>query len=89
MIKALRHFHCPACAAESKPVRPPSTRPPNDYKFNVEISVDCFEIKDAEQNRFTVFSVVDLGTLYHAAEVVSRAGGTLTSRTGAETLRRI
>ena len=89
VIRALRHFRCPACAAKAKPLRPPSTRSPNDYTFNTEVSIDCFEVKDAGQNRFTIFSVVDMGTLFHAAKVVSHVGGTPTSRTCAEALRRI
>ena len=75
VIRALKHFRCPACEERKKPAPRPVTRPPSDYRFNVEVAIDCFEVKDVQGNRFTIFSVVDMGTLFHAAEIVSDKGG--------------
>ena len=75
VIRALPDFHCAACAAKKKPLPAPSTRLPSDYRFNIEIAVDCFEVKDAEQRRHTVFSAVCMGTLFHVAKIVAPTGG--------------
>ena len=80
VIRALPDFHCAACAAKKKPQPVPSTRLPSDYRFNIELAVDCFEIKDVEQKRYTIFSVVCMGTLFHAAKIVSPTAGAPSSR---------
>ena len=80
VIRALPDFHCAACAAKKKPLAVPSTRLPSDYRFNVELAVDCFEIKDVEQRRYTIFSAVCMGALFHVAKVVSPSGGAPSSR---------
>ena len=89
VIKALKHFRCPACEERKKPAPRPATRPPSDYRFNVEIAVDCFEIRDVDGNRFTILSIVDMGTLYHVAEIVSDKGGAPSSRACADAFRRV
>ena len=55
----------------------------------MEIAVDCFEIRDVEGNRFTILSIVDMGTLYHVAEIVSDKGGAPSSRACADAFRRV
>ena len=80
VIRALPDFHCAACAARKKPLSSPATRSPSDYRFNIELAVDCFEIKDSERKRYTVLSVVCMGTLFHVAKIVSPDGGAPSSR---------
>ena len=71
---ALKHFHCPACDSNKTPQPSPSTRLPSNYKFNEEVAVDCFEVRDANSCRYTVMSMVDMGTLYHGAAIVNPTG---------------
>ena len=87
--QALKHFRCPACEERKKPAPRPATRPPSDYRFNVEIAVDCFEIRDVEGSRFTTLSIVDMGALDHVAEIVSDKGGAPSSRACADVFRRV
>ena len=87
VIHRLKYFKCEACQQTKRPEPRPVVRPPNAYTFNYEISADCFECRDALGNRFSVFSVVCLGTLYHCAWIVSDQGGTPSSLRCAESLR--
>ena len=80
VVRALPYFHCAACAERKKPAQPPATRPPSDYRFNVEVSLDCFEVRDVNRHRYTVLSAVCMGTLFHAAAVVSPDGGVPSSK---------
>ena len=77
-VSALKHFKCPACEAR------PATRPPSDYRFNVEVAVDCFEVRDVQGKRFTVLSMVDMGMLFHSAEIVADNGGAPSSKACAD-----
>ena len=74
VIHALKYFRCPACEERKEPAPRPKTRPPSEYRFNVEVALDCFEAKDCQGNRFTVLSMVDMGTLYHVATIVAPQG---------------
>ncbi|CAE7949958.1 unnamed protein product, partial [Symbiodinium sp. KB8] len=80
VVRALPHFHCAACAERKKPAQPPATRAPSDYRFNVEVSLDCFEVRDVNRHRYTVLSAVCMGTLFHTAAVVAPDGGVPSSR---------
>ena len=87
VLHKLKFFKCEACQQTKRPEPRPVVRPPNPYTFNHEISADCLEVRDAIGNRYTVFSVICLGTLYHCAWIVSDQGGTPSSLKCAEALR--
>ena len=87
VISPLNRFKCPACEERKKPTPRPATRPPSDSRFNVEVAVDCFEVRDVQGNRFTVLSMVDMGTL--TAEIVAGNGGAPSSKARAEAFRRV
>ena len=88
IIRKLKLFSCPTCTAKATPTSAPATRLPGDYRFNSEISVDAFEIKDSEGNRFTILSIVDQGTLFHVGALVGEGGGQPASRLCADVLER-
>ena len=87
VLHKLKLFKCEACQQTKRPEPRPVVRPPNPYTFNHEISADCLEVRDAIGNRYAVFSVICLGTLYHCAWIVSDQGGTPSSLKCAEALR--
>ena len=89
VIKALPHFHCPACSQIKKPEPRPSTRAASDYRFNVEVALDCFEVRDVARNRYTILSAVCMGTLFHTAAVVSEVGGVPSSARCLETFKKM
>ncbi|CAE7802548.1 RE1 [Symbiodinium sp. CCMP2592] len=66
-IKALNHFHCPACASTERPKQPRVVKIPHDYSFNKDVSVDVFYVKDTRGVKYKYLSAVDNGTLFHAA----------------------
>ena len=61
-------------------------KPPSQYAFNYELAADTFEVRDGLGNKFTVLSVICMGTLYHAAWIVSETGGVPSSLRCAEAL---
>ena len=65
-VKAMNYFHCPACEHQ---LRPGNTHT-GEYKFNDEISLDTFIVKDSVGDKFKVMSIVCQGTLFHAAFLV-------------------
>jgi hypothetical protein len=87
VIQRLRYFKCEACLQDQKPKPRPVVRPPNPYVFNYEVTADVFECRDSLGNRYSVLSVICMGTLYHAAWVVSEGGGTPSSLRCAEVVR--
>ncbi|CAE7502298.1 TY4B-J, partial [Symbiodinium sp. CCMP2456] len=48
---------------------------PEEYKFNKAVSLDVFIVKDSLNKKYKVMSLVDLGTLFHAAVIVGEGGG--------------
>ena len=79
-VKAAKLYSCEACEqTKSKPRTHPVAPPPRDHSFNVEVQVDIFEIHDCGGTRYSILSIVDVGTRYHQAEIVRHDGGQPTS----------
>ena len=74
IIEACKHFACESCRKHMKIEKPNVTKIPGKPTFNHEVSLDCFEVRDGANNRHTVLSAVDLGTLYHQAWWVAGGG---------------
>ncbi|CAE7536321.1 RE2 [Symbiodinium microadriaticum] len=74
-IKALDSFRCATCEAKKVPDRPSPVKMPEEYRFNKAVSLDVFIAKDTLNKKYKVMSVVDLGTLFHAAVIVGEGGG--------------
>ncbi|CAE7561028.1 RE2 [Symbiodinium necroappetens] len=74
-IKALDSFRCATCEAKKVPDRPSPVKMPEEYRFNKAVSLDVFIVKDTLNKKYKVMSVVDLGTLFHAAVIVGEGGG--------------
>ncbi|CAE7562382.1 RE1 [Symbiodinium sp. CCMP2592] len=74
-IRALENFRCPTCEEMKKPMRAAPVKMPEEYRFNKAISIDVLVAKDAFNHKYKIMSVVDLGTLFHAAVVVGEGGG--------------
>ena len=87
VLHRLKHFRCEACQARQRPEPRPVVKPPSQYSFNHELAADTFEVRDGLGNKFTVLSVICMGTLYHAAWIVSETGGVPSSLRCAEALR--
>ena len=71
----LENFRCPACEDKKLPDRAAPVKMPEEYRFNKAISIDVLVVKDALNKKYKVMSVVDLGTLFHAAVIVGEGGG--------------
>ena len=87
VINKVKYFKCEICQHHKKPQPRPVVRPPSPYTFNFEITSDAFEVRDGLGNRYTVLSIIDMGTLYHSAWIVSDKGGTPSSQKCAEIFR--
>ena len=74
-IKALNHFHCPACACVQRPNEPRPVKMPNEHTFNKNISIDVFIVRDVDGVKYKYLSAVDNGTLYHAVWLVGTGHG--------------
>lgn len=88
IINAVPHFRCQVCEETKKPLAPRPTKPTRpawEQKFNYEVSIDVFEIKDALGHRHSILSMVDIATKYHVAVRVA-GGGTPSSKACAEAL---
>ena len=70
VIEACKHFACESCRKHMKVKK----KMPGKPVFNYEVSLDCFEVRDSGNNRHTVLSAIDLGTLYHQAWWVAGGG---------------
>ena len=62
VIQRLRYFKCEACLQDQKPKPRPVVRPPNPHVFNYEVTADVFECRDYLGNRYSVLSVICMGT---------------------------
>ena len=87
-IAALDHFRCPVCENTKMPSPAPATRLPSEYKFNEEIAIDTFIVKDMAGVKHKVMSIVDMGTLFHVAGVVGHGDGPPSSAECANMLNR-
>ena len=87
VLHRMKHFRCETCQHLKKPEPRPVVRPPSQFAFNYELTADAFEVRDAMGNRYTVLSVICMGTLYHAPWIVSDHGGTPSSLRCAEAFR--
>ena len=74
-IAALNHFRCPVCETQKAQRPAPRVKMPSDYKFNVEVSIDIFIVKDVRGQKYKVLSLVDNGTLFHSAWLVGQGSG--------------
>ena len=80
-IKAAQHFRCETCDSVKSQTRAHPVAPPSMYTFNHNLSIDVFEIADVQGTRYSVLSIVDTGTSFHQAAVVSVGGGQPSSLT--------
>ena len=87
VLNRIKYFRREACQQLKKPDLTPVVRPPSLYTFNYEITADCFECRDALGNRFTILSVICMGTLFHGAWIISDTGGNPSSLKCAEIFR--
>ena len=87
-IAALDHFRCPVCENTKMPAPTPATRMPSEYKFNDEIAIDTFIVKDMAGGKRKVMSIVDMGTLFHVAGIVGHGDGPPSSAECANMLTR-
>ena len=87
-IAALDHFRCPVCENTKTPAPTPATKMPSEYKFNEEIAIDTFIVKDTAGAKYKVMSIVDMGTLFHVAGIVGQGDGPPSSAVCADMLNR-
>ena len=87
-IAALDHFRCPVCENAKMPARAPATKMPSEYRLNEEIAIDTFVVKDMSGAKFKIFSIVDMGTLFHVAGIVGQGDGPPSSAEFANLLNR-
>eukprot|EP00435_Cladocopium_sp_Y103_P000814 s912_g1.t1 len=88
VIKAAAHFQCPSCNEIKKTDRPREVkplRPDQQLRFNNEVSVDVFEVKDSIGARHSILSIVDVATHYHVVVRVGH-GGVPSSKVCAEAM---
>ncbi|CAE7224139.1 RE2, partial [Symbiodinium sp. CCMP2456] len=74
-IRGLENFRCATCEAKKLPDKASPVKMPEEYKFNKAVSLDVFIVKDSLNKKYKVMSLVDLGTLFHAAVIVGEGGG--------------
>ena len=60
---------------------------PGGYKFNAEVSIDLFVIKDIHGQRYKVLRMVDNWTLFHSAWLVQEGAGPPASSLCAEKIQ--
>ena len=87
-IAALDHFRCPVCENTKVPSPAPATKLPSEYKFNEEIAIDTFIVKDMSGVKHKILSIVDMGTLFHVAGIVGQGDGPPSSAECANMLNR-
>ena len=87
-IAAMDHFRCPVCENTRVPAPAPATKLPSENKFNEEISVDTFIVKDMAGTKHKILSIVDMGTLFHVAGIVGQGDGPPSSADCANMLNR-
>eukprot|EP00435_Cladocopium_sp_Y103_P066563 s466_g28.t2 len=88
VIKAAQYFRCPSCDEIKNQDKPRVVKPmlePHRMQFNKEVSIDVFEIHDAQDARHTVLSMVDIATHYQIG-IRLGAGGTPSSKVCAEAM---
>ena len=73
-IAAARSFKCDSCTVVQSQSKTHPVSPPSLYTFNFNVSVDVFEITDLQGQRYSVLSLVDQGTNFHQAGIVSLGG---------------
>ncbi|CAE7415150.1 RE1 [Symbiodinium microadriaticum] len=78
VVSACRYFRCQACLEKQVPTQPSSVGLAPPYKFNHQLTADCFEVVDAAGGKHTILSLVDSGTKFHVAGRVA-GGGTPSS----------
>ena len=86
VINGVKHFRCQICEDlknEEAPRSTAVTKEPHKLRFNHEVSVDVFEVKDAGGARHSVLSIVDLASRFQVACRVA-SGGVPTSQACAE-----
>ena len=79
-IQAARTLRCEGCDAVHPKPQTQKVALPRSLSFNDSVGVDIFEVKDANGERYSVFSMVDQGTCFHQATVVKVGGSQATSR---------
>ena len=75
-----RTFRCEGCDAVHPKPQTQKVTLPRSLSFNDSVQVDIFEVKDANGERYSVFSMVDQGTCFHQATVIKVGGSQATSR---------
>ena len=88
VIKAVRHFRCPACDRIGPEQRPQVVKPPDDYVFNRSIGMDIITVKDALDVSYNILHIMYLGTCFHVAEVLGPSQGVPSSKKCLEVLLR-
>ena len=79
-IKAARTLRCEGCDAVHPNPQTQKVTLPRSLSFNDSVGVDIFEVKDANGERYSVFSMVDQGTCFHQATVIKVGGSQATSK---------
>ena len=79
-IKAARTLRCEGCDAVHPKPQTQKVTLPRSLSFNDSVGVDIFEVKDANGERYSVFSMVDQGTCFHQATMIKVGGSQATSR---------
>ena len=78
--QAARTLRCEGCDAVHPEPQTQKVAFPRSLSFNDPVGVDIFEVKDANGERYSEFSMVDQGTCFHQAAVVKVGGSQATSR---------
>ena len=73
-LKAARILRCEGCDAHKPKAQTSKVALPRTYEFNRAVGVDIFEVKDANNVRYSILSIVDQGTCFHQACVVREGG---------------
>ena len=79
-IKAARTLRCEGCDSVQPKPQTQKVTLPRSLSFNDAVGVNIFEVKDANGERYSVFSMVDQGTCFHQVTVVKVGGSQATSR---------
>ena len=73
-LRAAKFLRCEGCDAHRPKAQTSKVTLPRTYEFNRTVGVDIFEVKDADNTRYSILSMVDQGTCFQQACVVREGG---------------
>ena len=80
-LRAAKFLRCEGCDAHRPKAQTSKVALPRTYEFNRTVGVDIFEVKDVDNTRYSILSMVDQGTCFQQACVVREGGSQPSSQT--------